>query len=372
MRITLSRVTRAFASAGVYDLDLHVESGEILTVVGPSGAGKTTLLRLIAGLEAVDSGHITIGEIDVTRLAPERRDVGLVAQRAAIYPHLNVRRNLSIGLEMRRDGTSQAELQRRVEEAIALLDLTPVLNRRPEELSGGEAQRVALGRLLVRRPPVWLLDEPLAHLDARRKMEFRRHLHLLRAARRSTMILVTHDPVEALALGQQVAVLEGGRLRQVGAPSDLYERPADRVVAALVGWPPMNLADGFLVRAPGADVGLRFAAADGSFHLPMPAELATPRAEGQPVTVGIRPDELVATSPGSPLATGDRLTLPGWRVVGVEFVPPRRLLSVEKGNVTWRLWVEQAPAVRESLDLVLPPGKLHWFDGRGLRFAPGA
>ena len=148
------------------------------------------------------------------------------------------------------------------------------MTRRPDELSGGEQQRLALGRVLVRRPPLWLLDEPLSHLDSARKIEFRRHLHLLRGAFPATIILVTHDPVEALTLGQRLAVLNDGRLVQVGSPPDVYARPADRFVAGFLGWPPLNLADGVLVRDP-AGGGLRFAAANGSFHLPVPAELVT-------------------------------------------------------------------------------------------------
>jgi multiple sugar transport system ATP-binding protein len=222
---------------------------------------------------------------------------------------------------------------------------------------------VALGRVLVRRPPVWLLDEPLSHLDAARKIEFRRHLHLLRASFPATIILVTHDPVEALTLGQRLAVLNFGRLVQVGSPPDVYARPADRFVAEFLGWPPLNLADGVLVRDP-AIGGLRFAAANGSFHLPVPAELVTHGAEGQPVAVGIRPERLTPAPPAEPPAFHGPITLPGWRVVRVEFVPPRWLVTAERGPVEWRLWREAPPPnVRELLDLRFEPDDLQWFDG---------
>lgn len=371
MEIQLHRLTRRFPGvhqAGVVDLNLHIHSGEILAVVGPSGAGKSTLLRLIAGLEQVDSGEIHFDGRDLTHSPPHERNVGFVAQRAAIYPHLSVRRNIAIGLEMwqsrrHRERVSPAEISRRVDEAIDLLGLAGVLDRRPEELSGGEAQRVALGRLLVRRPLVWLLDEPLSHLDELRKMDFRGHLHLLHSLRPTTMILVTHDPVEALALGNRVAVLDAGRLRQVGAPVDLYDRPANRIVAERIGWPPLNLADGVLTRADVPGGNLRFAAADGSFHLLVPAELVTHGAEGQPVTVGIRAEDLVVTSPAdSPLHHGFQV-LPGWRLSRSEFVPPRWLVTATRGRTTWRAWLH-APPVGDEITLALPVPKLHWFDGQ--------
>jgi ABC-type sugar transport system ATPase subunit len=375
--IAISQLTRMFpgpALAGIFDLSLLVDAGELLTVVGPSGAGKTTLLRLIAGLEDADAGSIRIAERDVTHLPPPQRNVGLFAQRPALYPHLSVERNLSIGLEMwqsrhRDKRIGGADVNRRVAEAIELLELESLLSRRPDELSGGEQQRVALGRVLVRRAPVWLLDEPLSHLDSARKIEFRRHLHLLRGAFPATIVLVTHDPVEALTLGQRLAVLNAGRLVQVGSPPEVYARPADRFVAGFLGWPPLNLADGVLTRSDAGE-GLRFAAANGSFHLPVPAELVTHGAEGQPVAVGIRPESLTPAPPAETRASNGSTTLPGWRVVRAEFVPPRWLVTIERGPAEWRLWHDApAPSAGEVMCLSLAPRDLHWFDGvSGKRF----
>jgi ABC-type sugar transport system ATPase subunit len=260
-----------------------------------------------------------------------------------------------------------AEVNRRVADAIELLELGSLLSRRPDELSGGEQQRVALGRIIVRRPPVWLLDEPLSHLDSARKIEFRRHLHLLRGTFPATIILVTHDPVEALTLGQRLAVLNAGRLVQVGLPPEVYALPADRFVAGFLGWPPLNLADGVLVRDP-ASGGLRFAAANGAFHLPVPAELVTHGAEGQPVAVGIRPESLTPATSAETRATSGSTTLPGWRVVRAEFVPPRWLVTVERGPADWRLWHEAPPpSAGEVMNLSLAPRDLHWFGRDGNR-----
>ncbi len=361
--VSLVRLTRSFATAspaGLFDISLEIHDGEILAVVGPSGSGKSTLLRLIAGLETPDSGTVQIGERDVTRLAPHLRDIGLIPQRPALFPHLSIRRNLSIGLEMSRLPVSENELARRVDDAIQFMNLDRVLDRAPYELSGGEQQRVALGRLMVRRPAVWLLDEPFGHVDPAQKSEFRRQLHLLRGAVPTTMILVTHDPVEAQTLGRRLAVLESGRLRQVAEPAVIYARPADRFVASFLGWPAMNLAPGILVRSLEPGKGLLFAAADGSFRLPAPAELVTHGAEGRPVTVGIRAEDL-QSSRIPPLASDGLVALPGWQVRLTEFVPPRWLTTVELGQQRWSLWSDVPPHPGDRLDLTIPTDRLHWF-----------
>ena len=368
--VSLNHLTRSFATAppaGVFDLSLNVADGEMLAVVGPSGAGKTTLLRLIAGLEAPDSGAISIARKDVTRLPPHDRDIGILAQRAAIYPHLSVQRNLSIGLEMSRASVSRPEMERRVQHAIKLLGLGDILDRRANELSGGERQRVALGRLMVRRPAVWLLDEPFVHLELARKTEFRQQLHLLRDQLPTTIIIVTHDPVEAQTLGQRLAVLQGGRLRQVDSPAAIYARPLDRFVAELLAWPGLNLAYGILVRSGEPDKGLLFAAANGSFRLPVPAELATHGAAGQPVTVGIRPEDVQAVA-ASPSTRDGSAHLPGWRVRLAEFVAPQWLITAERSDLRWFFWSAAASPRGETVDLAIAPERVHWFDGNtGMR-----
>jgi ABC-type sugar transport system ATPase subunit len=375
-QVSLLHLTRSFdgpARAGVFDCSLHVNDGEICTVVGPSGAGKSTLLRLLAGLEQADSGTIRIGERDVTRLPPDERNISILSQRPALYPHLNVRRNLTIGLEMwqsrhRQERIDSTEIDRRVSNVIDLLGLGAITERRPEKLSGGEQQRVALGRLIVRRPAVGLLDEPLNHLDSARKIEFCKHLHLLRSQFPTTIFFVTHDPVEALTLGQQLAVMGSGRLHQTGSPVDVYARPADRFVASFLGWPPLNLAEGTLVRSEELGEGFRFAAADGSFHLPVSAELVTHGAGGQPVAVGIRPEHLELTTAASHPPTDRFLVLPGWRVVRAEFASPQWLVTIERGRWSWFVWRRQGMQAGDEVSVMLSPESLHWFDGStGLR-----
>ena len=368
--VSLQRLSRRYSGspfAGLDDFSLEIHPGELLTVVGPSGAGKSTLLRLIAGLETANSGTIRIAGKEVTSLLASARDVALIPQRPALYPHLTILRNLRIGIEMRQtyhgaENISRAEIDRRVDEVINLLSLKSILDRRPYQLSGGEQQRVALGRVMVRRAAVWLLDEPFAHLEPARKIQLRRDLHLLRGTQPATMIYVTHDPDEAFALGQRLAVLQAGRLEQVGEPFAVYSRPATRFVAEFLGAPGMNLSDGTLVRADaGADQCLCFAAADGSFRLPVPAELATHGAEGRPVTAGIRAEDLrpAASSPSS------NVVLSGWRVQLVEALLPRRLVTVQRGQATWSLWWDHVttPRVGDALDLMVDTRTIHWFDG---------
>ncbi|MFL5341925.1 MAG: ABC transporter ATP-binding protein [Gemmataceae bacterium] len=368
--VALEHICRRFSAApfaGLNDFSLQIHTGELLALVGPSGAGKSTLLRIIAGLEPADAGVVRIAGRDVTSLQPADRDVALIPQRPALYPHLSVLRNLSIGLEMRLSRRRPERLEtirihQRVDEAIALLGLAPLLNRRPFQLSGGEQQRVALGRVLVRRASVWLLDEPFAHLDAARKIQLRRDLHLLRSTHPATMFYVTHDPDEASALGQRLAVLHAGRLEQLGEPLAVFDRPATRFVAEFLGAPGMNLADGTLVRSSsGTGQSLCFAAADGAFHLPVPAELATHGAEGRPVTAGIRADDLAPVALSPP--PSDAAVSPGWTVQLVEPLPPRRLVTARRGRWNWSLWWPgDPPRLGDVIDLSLNANRLHWFD----------
>jgi len=233
--VTLRRLAKRFDPEGRPALDglsLEVRDGEFFVLLGPSGSGKTTALRCIAGLEDPSAGEILIGERDVTRLDPAERNVAMVFQTQALYPHLTVRKNIAFGLEVRR--VPAAEIARRVQQAAVRLRLEPLLERRPGELSGGERQRVALGRALVREPQVFLLDEPLASLEPALRGELRDVLVDLYRALGATVVNVTHDQVEAMTMGQRIAVLEGGRLRQVGTPAELYGLPADVFVARFI------------------------------------------------------------------------------------------------------------------------------------------
>jgi len=358
------------------DVSLDVRQGEWLSVVGPSGAGKTTLLRLIAGLDRPNRGTIRIGQRDVTALPPQDRDVGLAPQRPALYPHLNVRENLAIGLNLRPASArpSKSEIRQRVEEAAELLSIVPLLAHWPHQLSGGEQQRVMLGRLLVRRPALWLLDEPYSHLDLPLRKQLQHDILLLRERFLPTIIFVTHDPVEALTSGDRLAVLLRGRVRQVGPPAAVLAQPASSEVAGHLGWPPMNLTTGVLIRSDATASALQFAAADGAFRLPMPAELVTHGAEGQPVTVGVRPEALRLLS-DSPADAGDLIVLPNWEVRRVESLPPAPLVFVGCGRQEWSLWWhgKDAPRAGSKLALGVNRDALHWFGGHdGKRVQIGA
>jgi ABC-type sugar transport system ATPase subunit len=359
--------------AGLLSCTLQITSGQFLTIAGPSGSGKTTLLRLIAGLERANRGRIFLSGRDITDLPPSQRNIGLLPQRPALYPHLSVRRNLSIGLVMQnsrlRPKVASAEIERRVDEAIELLGLEQLLARRPHQLSGGEQQRVGLGRLIVRRPAIWLMDEPFAHVDFPRRTQLKRELHLLWKRFLTTIIAVTHDPVEALSLGESLAVLIRSRVRQVGDPLAVLIHPEHRLVAEFLGWPPMNLTDGVLTRAPSeAGEGFRFAAADGAFQLPVPAELVTRAGEGLPVTAGIRPEDLqlVPFAAPNPSLNAESWFLPDWVVRLAEPAPPAWLVTVARGNRLWALWWQGSapPLPGTCLGLKLPPDKIHWFDQR--------
>ena len=265
--IALRGVTKRYPNGhvAVHDIDLDVTDGELLVLVGPSGCGKSTLLRMVAGLEEVTEGQITIGGRDVTDAAPKDRDIAMVFQSYALYPHLTVRRNIGYPLKLAKLG--KAEIDKRVEEAARLLQLEPVLDRRPAQLSGGQRQRVAMGRAIVRHPRAFLMDEPLSNLDAKLRVQMRAEIARLQRDLAVTTIYVTHDQVEAMTMGSRVAVLHGGRIQQVDTPRALYERPANLFVAAFIGSPAMNLFRGRLV-AEGSDLLACF----GRHRLPLPAD----------------------------------------------------------------------------------------------------
>jgi ABC-type sugar transport system ATPase subunit len=250
------------------DFSLEVGDGELVALVGPSGCGKSTVLRLLAGLEAPSAGVIRIGGRDVGALPPQARNVAMVFQDYALYPHLSVRENLAFPLKMR--GMPAAEREARVARVAELLSLAPLLDRAPRQLSGGERQRVAMGRALVREPAAFLLDEPLSNLDAKLRVQVRAEIAELRRRAPTTMLYVTHDQTEALTLGDRVAVLERGRLQQVATPAELYEKPANRFVAGFIGSPPMNFAPGRWLGVDGAEAGVR----------PEAVSLAAPGAPG--------------------------------------------------------------------------------------------
>ena len=281
--VALRRLSKVFdgGTQALHALDLDVRDGELLVLLGPSGSGKTTVLRCIAGLEEPTSGDVVIGELVVTHDSPGSRDLAMVFQTPALYPHLSVRENIAFPLEMR--GVADAQVERRVADAAARLGIERVLDRMPDRLAEGERQRAALARAMVRGPQAFLFDEPLSRLDAKLRIELRAELLALHRALGATMIYVTHDQTEAMTMGQRIAVLHEGRLRQVGTPEEVYQKPADVHVARFVGTPGMNVLQG---RGKGIGDGGRVIEA-GS--LTIPVELSTYEGELQ---VGIRPENV--------------------------------------------------------------------------------
>jgi multiple sugar transport system ATP-binding protein len=261
-------------------ISLVIESGEFMVLVGPSGCGKTTLLRMIAGLETVDGGSIRLGDRDITNLEPRERDIAMVFQDYALYPHMNVRDNLSYGLRVRK--TPKREIARRVDEVADLLGLRELLDRLPAALSGGQRQRVAMGRAIARRPRVYLMDEPLSNLDAKLRVRVRADLARLHAQLGVTTVYVTHDQVEAMQLGERSAVMRNGRIQQVGRPQTLYRNSANLFVASFIGSPSMNL-----VRAEVEGDAVRFA----GYRVPLDLRRRPPAGSPQQLILGIRPED---------------------------------------------------------------------------------
>jgi multiple sugar transport system ATP-binding protein len=283
--VSFERATRRYTGASrpaVDRLDLAAGDGEFLVLVGPSGCGKSTSLRMVAGLEPVDSGRIRIGERDVSDADPKDRDVAMVFQNYALYPHMTVAQNLAFALKVGR--MPRAEIRDRVLDAARLLDLEPHLHRKPKELSGGQRQRVAMGRAIVRRPQVFLMDEPLSNLDAQLRLQTRNQIAALQRRLGTTTIYVTHDQVEAMTMGDRVAVLCDGVLQQCASPRELYRNPANVFVAGFIGSPPMNL---FTLPVFDGSVTL------GGWQIRLPRDIS-----GPDVVVGIRPEHLEATSCG--------------------------------------------------------------------------
>jgi multiple sugar transport system ATP-binding protein len=271
----------------VDQLDLAVPDGEFLVLVGPSGSGKSTALRMLAGLEDIDEGVIRIGDRDVTHLPPKDRDIAMVFQSYALYPHMTVAENMGFALKLR--GMSSSDISSRVGEAAAMLDLTRFLERKPKALSGGQRQRVAMGRAIVREPSVFLMDEPLSNLDAKLRVETRANIAQLQRRLGTTTIYVTHDQVEAMTMGDRVAVLRDGVLQQCASPRELYENPTNSFVAGFIGSPAMNLAT-----LPLTEGGVRL----GDVVLPLPRSVLSSAGDLREVVFGVRPESLQVVPEG--------------------------------------------------------------------------
>ena len=321
-------------------LDLHIAEGEFLVLVGPSGCGKSTILRSLAGLEPVAAGRITIGGKDVTGLEPKDRDIAMVFQNYALYPHYTVRENMGFALKLAKK--PKAEIAERVDEAARMLDLVPYLDRKPKELSGGQRQRVAMGRAIVRNPQVFLMDEPLSNLDAKLRVATRAQIATLQRDLNTTMIYVTHDQVEAMTMGDRVAVLRDGLLQQVDTPRELYENPCNAFVAGFIGSPAMNLFD-----APVVDGVVDL---DG-MRVPAPA------GAGDRVTIGVRPEHLRLASAGE---DGMRAVVDLVEELGADSYLH---CSAPGGHpLVYRAESADHPRKGEDLQLVAEEGQVRFFD----------
>jgi len=366
--IHLQHLTKVYAGGvtAVDDVSLEIGDGEFMVLVGPSGCGKSTLLRMIAGLEEVTQGLITIGGTDVTDLAPRRRDIAMVFQSYALYPHMSVRKNIGYGLKVRR--TPKDEARRRVEEVAKLLGLEELLERKPAQLSGGQRQRVAMGRAIVREPKAFLMDEPLSNLDAKLRVEMRASLAQLHARLGVTSVYVTHDQTEAMTLGQRVAVLDGGRVLQVDTPQRLYEHPRNVFVAAFIGTPAMNLVEGAI---DGEEVVF------GGFRVPLD-RARRPQGGSRPVVVGVRPEAFDAVAFAAPGATTFTIVPVVVEELGSDAHVFFRLdaeavatdvsgrdeagLPDSKALFSARIDPRARARVGEPLELALDSARLHFFD----------
>ena len=339
----------------VRDLSLEIADGEFMVLVGPSGCGKSTTLRMVAGLEEPTGGEIYIGDRLVNQVAPGDRDIAMVFQSYALYPHMSVYQNMEFGLKMRR--TPRAEIDKRVRQAAEILSIESLLDRRPRELSGGQRQRVALGRAIVREPKVFLFDEPLSNLDAKLRVQMRAEIARLHRRLKTTIIYVTHDQVEAMTLGDRIVLLDQGVIQQVDTPMNIYQRPANRFVASFVGSPAMNfiggeVAGGVFRYAEGAN-GRE---AIGTIHL-------GGTFPSGPAVLGIRPEDLLARGDGTPLGT---VTLDVVEHMGHETIAHFALAG---GEHVARLPADAAVEPGDQLPLSMRPGAFHLFagdDGRRL------
>ena len=362
--IELRQVSKAYGRTKVvHGIDLNIAHKEFLVLVGPSGCGKSTTLRMIAGLEEITGGEIYIGKQLVNELPPRKRNISMVFQNYALYPHMNVRENLGFGLKINKQ--SAEEIARRVDEAAAILGLAELLERTPAELSGGQRQRVAMGRAIVRHPDAFLFDEPLSNLDAKLRVQMRTEIKKLHQQVRTTVVYVTHDQVEAMTLAERIVVMRDGYIEQVGAPMEVYSHPVNTFVASFIGSPPMNL-----VPARISNGSVVFT--DGT-RLPVPPRLASAVAEGQDVIFGARPEDM--TPVGHGMNTADKNSTLDLKVelaepLGSETLLYARLASQE---VQCKMLEPREVPPGETLKFCLSMDRTHLFDtatGRSVLASP--
>ena len=352
-RLTLEGVKKSFGGVDVIrGVDLDIRDGEFVVMVGPSGCGKSTLLRLIAGLEAVTAGRITIDGRDVTALEPVDRRLAMVFQSYALYPHMTVRGNMAFGLETAR--VPKPEIDAKVAEAARILALEPLLDRLPKQLSGGQRQRVAIGRAIVRDPVAFLFDEPLSNLDAALRVQTRHEIAKLHRSLGRTAIYVTHDQVEAMTLADRIVVMDAGSVRQFDTPEALYHRPADLFVAQFIGSPKMNV-----LPARAADGGVSVLGGP-------PVAVPLPSRGSAPTQLGVRPEHLEFAAPGAGALTGTVSDLEYLGADSIVFVA-----HAEGTEVTLRVPGRAPVRVGEAVGVAMSPAAVHLFDGEGRALAGG-
>ena len=355
--VTLKRVRKVFDKAvvAVEDVDLQVEDGELVVLVGPSGCGKSTILRMIAGLEEVTRGEIYIGGVLANDLLPKDRDIAMVFQNYALYPHMTVYQNMAFGLKLRK--YRKKEIDARVREAADILGIGDLLGRKPKALSGGQRQRVAVGRAIVRKPKVFLFDEPLSNLDAGLRVQMRTEISKLHMHLDATMIYVTHDQVEAMTMGDRIVAMREGRIQQIGSPIDLYRHPVNRFVAGFIGSPSMNFLEGRLIRNEGV------AFSSGTICFPIPERYAgcLQAYIGRDLVLGIRPEHIVEASASyGPRERGEVRA-------SVEVVEPMGnetylYLRAKDTRFVARIYTDWIPAVGETVHLAFDLTEMHFFD----------
>jgi len=339
----------------IQNLNLEIPDREFMVLVGPSGSGKSTALRMIAGLEDITSGTISIGGRPVNDVAPKDRDIAMVFQNYALYPHMTVRENLEFGLRLRK--TPSAEIARLVGEAAKMLGIAALLERRPRQLSGGERQRVALGRAIMRKPSVFLFDEPLSNLDAKLRVQMRAEIKRIQQLVQTTTVYVTHDQVEAMTMGSRIAVMKDGRLQQVGAPMEIYRRPENLFVAGFIGTLPMNL-----IPTTVAAGGRRLVASGFTVDVPPDATEGAALPEGGAVTLGLRPEDLREVPSGAGRSGADRLAM---RVEVCEPLGHEVVVHGRCGDdalVCVRGGANGLPAAGSLLELTVDWSRAHLFD----------
>lgn len=358
VQISLKNVSKVYRNGAkaVDHISLEIKNKEFLVLVGPSGCGKSTTLRMIAGLEEIPFGDIWIGDRRVNEVPAKDRNIAMVFQNYALYPHMTVFENMAFGLKLRK--LPKMEITRRVNEAAEILGIKKYLDRRPREISGGEQQRVALGRAIVRKPAVFLFDEPLSNLDAKLRVQMRTEIHKLRLRLRTTFIYVTHDQIEAMTLGDRIAVMKDGRILQCDDPIKTYDQPVNKFVASFIGSPPMNFMEGRIIKKE-----RKYYFDEGKFHVKIVEEMYSKLGayEGQKVIFGVRAediyDKLVVSQ-----ATPDNTIQATCEVVEPIGSEVFIYLNTGRHNFVARVGAHDRPQVNRDMDLVLDMSKVHFFD----------